>query len=425
MPQIRFTDAAIRNLPKPDAGQVDYFDERERGFGIRVGGGTRSTAVKTFFIKYVFNGKQRRHTLRDDREESESGTPGPARYPAVSLADARKLVTAAKADIARGIDPATKHEAARKAAREAMTFREMAELYIDNHAKPKKRSWREDQRILWTYCLPWHDRRAADIEPEDVGEILREIANGGAGVMANRVLACIRKLYNFHIGNPMKGRQRIVSNPTDRMARPAIEAERDRTYSENEIRALWEAFGQCGLPGFVYKMLLATGQRLSEVAGMQRSELDGAIWTLPGTRTKNGRLHVVPLNTIALDVLADLGALDEVLVFPSPTRPGQPIANFGKAAKKVRGLPGVEDFRAHDLRRTVQTGITRLRFPRFIADRLLNHVEPGVGSRYDRHDYLREKTEAADAWGRWLANVVGAEGAVVQMTPRERGEGAV
>ena len=131
---------------------------------------------------------------------------------------------------------------------------------------------------------------------------------------------------------------------------------------------------------------------------------------------------MVPLNTIALDVLADLGTLDEVFVFPSPTRPGQPLSNFGKAAKKVRGLPGVEDFRAHDLRRTVQTGITRLGFPRFIADRLLNHVEPGVGSRYDRHDYLREKTEAAAAWGRWLSRVVGDAQAVVQMVPRAAGD---
>ncbi len=84
--------------------------------------------------------------------------------------------------------------------------------------------------------------------------------------------------------------------------------------------------------------------------------------------------------------------------------------------RNVRHLSGVDDFTPHDLRRTTSTGLTRMGFPRFIADRFLNHVEPGVGRVYDRYDYLKEKTEAAQAWSRHLKSVIGEADNVVQLS---------
>ncbi len=88
---------------------------------------------------------------------------------------------------------------------------------------------------------------------------------------------------------------------------------------------------------------------------------------------------------------------------------------FGTVRGNVRKLSKIEDFQIHDLRRTASTGITRLGFPRFVADRVLNHTEQGVGRVYDRNDYLREKTEALEAWARHLEHVTGRGGNVVTL----------
>lgn len=417
MPQIRFTDRKIQSLRRSARGQVTYFDETEPGFGIRVGG------TKAWFVKYVHRGRQRWVSL--------------GQYPSMKLADARKEALAVKNAVAKGEDPAADRKAERQAHAETLSFLELAENFIEKHAKAKKRTWRDDERMLMNHCRPWHRRRAAEISRADVVELLHDIAthgrqrhprkNGeprkrGAPIMANRVLASIRKAFNYTIQNPLPGREQITVNPAHMVDAPGREAERDRVYREDEIRRLWEAFSEHGVAGTVYKVCLATGQRLNEVARMEWSEIDVDLWTLPGDRTKNRRVHVVPLNYLSQGVVEGLRGHDEEFVFPSPVRSGRPFSSFGKASAKVRELSGVADFRAHDLRRTCETGITRLGFPRFIADRLLNHVDSGVGARYDRYEYLKEKREAAEAWGRWLAGVVGEPETVAQMVPRAAGD---
>ncbi len=417
MPQIRFTDRKIQSLRRRARGQVSYFDQREPGFGIRVGG------TKTWFVKYVHRGRQRWVSL--------------GQYPAMKLADARKAALAVKNAVAKGEDPAADRKAERQAHAESLSFLELAENFIEKHAKPKKRTWRDDQRMLLKHCRPWHGRRAAEITQANVVELLHEIATrgrrsvpevvgkekkGGSPIAANRVLACVRKAFNYTIKNPLPGRERITVNPAHMVDAPGRETERDRVYSEAETQRLWEAFSERGIAGAVYKVCLATGQRLNEVARIEWAEIDVDLWTLPGARTKNRRVHVVPLNDLALGILKDGRGLDDRYAFPSPVRPGQPFSSFGRPAANVRELSAVADFSAHDLRRTCETGITRLGFSRFIADRLLNHVDSGVGARYDRYEYLKEKREAAEAWGRWLARVVGEAQAVVQMVPRASGE---
>ena len=104
-------------------------------------------------------------------------------------------------------------------------------------------------------------------------------------------------------------------------------------------------------------------------------------------------------------------------VFPSPTKEGVPIYPTSKVAGDVKKGSKVADFRSHDLRRTMSTESTRLGFSRFLVDRLLNHTEQGVGRVYDRHDYLKEKTDIADAWARRLRNIIEG-GKVIQISSK-------
>ncbi len=393
MPQIKFTDRTIASLPIPDKGQVDYFCIGEPGFAIRVSLG----GAKAWFVKYLFKRKQHRLAL--------------GRYPSVTLKKARALARDAKSDVAHGIDPAL----ARLMEQEAPTFYELAQIFIERHAKPKKRSWREDQRILLKYCRPWHRHKAADITRADVVDLLHRIASGGAGVMGNRVLACVRKVYNYGIKNG-----HVESNPAYMVDAPAAETSRDRVYSENELRRLWSAFGERGLAGSVFKLCLITGQRPGEVRGLRWDEIEGDLWTLPGARTKNRRIHIVPLNDMALELLEPLRLLDGDWVFPSPHKENRPLATPRRAMLAVREISGVKDFIIHDLRRTMTTGLTKLGHPRPDVGRLLNHTETGVTATYDRYDYLPLKKDLVAAWDRRLREILAGGGPSVVPMPQKR-----
>ena len=380
MAQMNFTDRSILALKPPDSGQVDYFDEKTPGFGVRVS----QKGTKSFFLKYIVNGRQRRMTF--------------GVYPGCKLAEARKAAHNAKHEVRQGNDPS----AARQEQRTAPTLKELADEYLDHHARDNKRerSWREDERMINAYLRDLYDQKAGDITRGQIKSLLRDIKVRGAPVQANRVLALVRKMYNFGLDEEI-----VEANPAARI-KPSPEVERDRIYSPDEIRALWGAF--TGQTGSIFKLCLITGQRRGEIAGMRWGEIDfeSAEWTVPGERMKSKKVHLVPLSDMALDVLADVSRIDEELVFPSPVRRNQPIRNLQSPAEDVKKASGVEDFRSHDLRRTCGTNITGMGFPRFIMDRVLGHVEPGVGRRYDRHDYLREKKAALDAWGGKLRRII-------------------
>ncbi|MCZ6718331.1 MAG: site-specific integrase, partial [Gammaproteobacteria bacterium] len=247
----------------------------------------------------------------------------------------------------------------------------------------------------------------------DVAELLGTVKTVNGPIMANRVLSCVQKVYAWAVKNPKISD--IKFNPSRDVERPSPEVERERVYNEVELRALWKDFAKRGALGTVYKIVLVTGQRLGEVVGMEWSEIDGDIWTIPGVRIKNKRIHVVPLSELATELIEAQRGRHDRFVFPSPTKKEAHIYPASKIAGDVKKGSKVTDFRSHDLRRTMSTESTRLGFSRFLVDRLLNHTEQGVGRVYDRHDYLKEKTEITDAWARRLRNII-AGGKVVQIS---------
>ena len=145
--RANLTAQFVESAKAPNAGQVDYWDSRTPGLGLRVSQGGR----KAWTVFFRFHGRMRRLTL---------GT-----YPILSLADARRLAATSLREAQHGVDPAT----AKQEARGADNFGELAQLYLIRHAKPEKRSWREDERILKADLLPkWRNRKAHEIKRADV-----------------------------------------------------------------------------------------------------------------------------------------------------------------------------------------------------------------------------------------------------------------
>jgi integrase len=336
-------------------------------------------------------------------------------YPALSLADARDKALKAKHDVAEGDDPAT----AKQQARHAPILADIAAEYLERHAKIHKKSWRGDKRMLDNDVLPaWGKRQATTITRRDVLALLDRIVERDAPIEANRVLALVRKMYNWAISRDL-----LEHNPCIQVAAPGREHQRERVLMEREIVAVWEACGQLSptMEAF-FKLRLLTAQRGEEVRVMRWADIDceTAWWTIPATITKNGLSHRVPLSAPALDILQKLQTTTEPgpWVFPSTRSQGQPIHNIRKPATRLKALTGI-DFVPHDLRRTAASHMTSMGISRLVVGKILNHVEPGVTKVYDRHSYDAEKRQAIDVWGRKVVSIIAGETSKVIPLRRE------
>jgi integrase len=209
-------------------------------------------------------------------------------------------------------------------------------------------------------------------------------------------------------------------------------AKRERVLSDAEIGEIWRAAGDAGAPyGTIIRLLILTGQRRGEVAGMNWREIsdDLSTWIMPGERTKNGATHMIPLSAPARALLQGLlpGDTNEaqraiterrsegVLVLPGAL--GTPFAGWSKAkaaldksilearthaaAGTVTSAAPMAPWSVHDLRRTLATGLQRLGVRLEVTEAVLNHISGsrgGIAGVYQRHDWAAEKRAALDAW---------------------------
>jgi integrase len=391
MPRVTLTNRKVAALKAPAGTQIDYFDRSLPGFGVRV----NQAGTRTFVLLYRTKGKLRRMTI---------GT-----YPDLSLAKAREQAQGELRKSTIGRDPATeRHEA------KAHTVGALCDLYLEQHAKRKKRSWRDDARMIRMELKDWTDRPVASIRRADVRALLEAIVTRGAPVVANRVLALVRKILNFALD-----REWVESNVAAKMARPAAEHSRTRVLTEDEIRAVWSYLGkrapraldttarrQWTLARAVLKLRLLTAQRGQEVVSMRWSDIDGTWWTIPSEASKNKLPHRVPLSPAALKVLETV---------KGKTAEGYVFAGIRGTRQRRGALEGLTltDVRPHDFRRTAASLMASGRVPRLTISKILNHVETSVTAVYDRHGYDAEKAAALDWWASKVESIVRGKAATV------------
>ena len=389
MPTQRFTDKTLRGLQPDPSKAVDYWDELLSGFALRL----YPTGRKVFFVGTRIDGKYRRITL--------------GRYDLLSLADARTKAKGIMADAHGGIGPEL-----RKKRDEKGTFGAVAATFMQDYAKDL-RTRGEYQRKIDVDLADWHGRQITDIKRADIKDLLRVKARKSP-IAANRLLSLITKIFNWAVKEEL-----VEASPAMQLDRPGKETERERSLSAEEIKIVWGVFDGLGYPwGPLYKMLLVTGQRRGEVAGLRWSEINGEGWKLPGERAKKGKGHLVPLSSLAREILDGLPQIGE-LVFRANT--DAPLQGWSRTATRLEKLTSpVEDWHIHDLRRTFATHLRSLGVDRLVVSKLLNHAEAGVTKIYDRYAADPEKTAAMERWANRLREIISGAPAnnVVQMTPK-------
>jgi integrase len=389
----RLTDKMVRDL---DAGSV-VMDTEVPGFAVRVSPQGKRTFV--LISRFTTNNPTRRAL----------GT-----YPDINVREARERAREWRRMIAQGVDPKADRERLQREAqrKQANNFTAVAEDFFAHIKRQGQRRAADVERtVRRVFVAQWRDRPIADIDRFDVQSVIEHTVKRGKHAMAHLLLAYIRRLFNYAIS-----REIIDRSPCDRLRpRDVIgeRAQRDRVLTDDELAALWRAAHRIGYPfGSFVLTLMLTGQRRSEVAHMAWREVDLRTkeWTIPRERAKSKATMVVPLTDDTITLLECLPRFRGPYVF-SHTFGATPLTISSKSKKMLDRAMTVElghavAFTLHDVRRSLRTGLSRLRVPTEVAEAVIGHRQRGLLQIYNQWDYLPERREALTLWAKHLKSII-------------------
>ncbi|WP_156417952.1 integrase arm-type DNA-binding domain-containing protein, partial [Aureimonas sp. AU4] len=298
MPDLPTTKGAIEALPLPAKNAADYRDTKQRALYLRVS----PAGTKSWCVRDDRNGKSKRISI--------------GRFPDLPISIARERTAKMLAQLSDGADP--KAEKAAKAAAEtkrlANTVAAIGEVYLEKaeigrhrlNGKPMRpNSIRMEKAYFANVVRPYlGDRPLSDLTRAEIQTAIDKAEAEQSKAAARFGRNVLQRIYNYAIWQDI-----VLSDPTRFVSAPTW-TERERTLTDDELRAVWKGLDRLHeLKGvhispnlaIAIKLAAVTLQRRSEVIGMRLDEIDrpARTWTIPGSRTKNGRTHVVPLSDMA------------------------------------------------------------------------------------------------------------------------------
>ena len=395
-----------RSNARPGRNDALVFDDEQRGLGVRItsGGG------KSYVAQYTFAGSKRRVPLGS--------------CSAISLAAAREAVRTILGDAARGVDTAAERKAKLKAAADAVTLAGLIDRWDKLHLSAKRANYSTASTSALRRAFARHLDQARRLpRPRGSRSCPRRAFRGRQDRDGWRT----RPLWQRALWLGHSTRDAYRRSVRARARRP--DCRRERVVSDDEILAIWAATEGPGAFNGIVRMLMLTGQRREEVAGMKWDEIapDLSVWTIPASWAKNGVAHVVPLSAQAQTVLRAAPRINRGANENSP-RPRLPrrtgvFSGWSKSKARLDGRSGVNGWTLHDLRRTTATGLQKLGVRLEVTESVLNHVSgsrAGIVGVYQRHEWSEEKRAALNAWGEHMAAIVEGRTAAGNVTRLRR-----
>ena len=393
----------LEALASQGKNDLIVFDDALPNFGIRLRGGGK----KTWIVQYRLGTRQRRLTLGS--------------VLAMDLDEARRAAKHALAKVGLLVDPQAEKEQARAAAE--LTLGRLIDRYMEaKRSRVRAKTYRESKRYLRSHWSNLHKRAVSTLGRADIAPELARMVKENGPVAADRARAALSGFFSW----AMREGQ-AETNPVILTNRPHVAKPRDRTLTDEEIVEVWNACRDDDF-GRIVKLLLLTGQREDEVGSMRWSELDlgKATWSLPSPRTKNDRLHIVPLPALVVEIIRSAPRREaRDLVFG---RGAGGFSGWSRAKKALdariqaaritrataqRGKAATPDpmphWVIHDLRRTAATGMGELGVPPHVIEAAVNHIsgtKGGIAGVYNRAQHLPERRRALDDWAKHVLAAV-------------------
>lgn len=387
--KLKMTDRALAKQ-KPRGSRYEVWDTLVSNLMMTV----FPSGKKTWSVRYRSDNKRVKMKLGD--------------YPTLGLSDARRKAKDVLVSVADGENPA--YEKRRKVedksrTRQTLEINNLLDLYDQLHLSQLKTGY-QAKTFLREFSRDFGNTNITDFTKQDFVGLLNEIMAAGNGTKANRVFTHVKTFFGWAIGQGF-----LEYSPCLHVKKPFKEKSRERFLSDQEIKWFWQATGEELEPfGYMARLLLLTGQRLSEVCRMTEGELLGQDhWYLSSQRTKNETQHDIFLSDMAQDIVWRDDRVAGSYLFT--TTGYSPLQSFDKPVKRFRSrmndLAGVDlpHWSFHDLRRTCETGMAMLGVAQPIIDRCTNHLTGrGMSRVYNQYSY---KAEKAEAWQRWADHLKG------------------
>jgi hypothetical protein len=323
--RVTFTDLMLQKLKHPKHGQVTYWDTGSKGqLGLQL---LVSRTTKTFRSTFYLG-----NAIAISRKLG--------RYPELSLVEARKLTLEDRSKALHGIDPRVDRKVG------STVFADVVDRFIEEHAKPNQRTWKETERVLKTSCRDWLRRPINSITKDDARVLLRGIKAEELHAKGIVTQQWLKKLWKWACREDI-----VTANMMDAVDVPFEKKRRTRVYSDEEIRAIWHAADKMDpIAGAYFKLLVLLAPRKTALASTRWSHInaDLTLWTTPNeltksTKRKTDRKYYTPLPPLAQRILKGLPRPGgDRRVFP--TVPLQPATHLSQALIDL-GAPA--DFKYH------------------------------------------------------------------------------
>jgi len=391
--RIKFTKAHIEALEPPTSGEIFAWSENLPGWGVRILASGRKTWVVQYRDK---DGRSKRHSIGD------------LRILPVSLAEQRAREILSHAKLGKDLLAEEKAQRQRKAVEAERSIGALVARYLVEPQVARRRSIGETKRYLTLHWQPVHALSAETVTRHDLAPTLRQIAATRGEIAANRARSALSGLFSHSIRHGWVQRD---NSPTQYLPTWS-ERSRDRLLSIRELAAVWKAAPQVNeTVGAIVRLLILSGCRLREVAELSWREIDleKALITIPGSRTKGGRSVTIPLPPVAIAILEAVPRLSSPLVFPSVA--------WSHAKRKLDGLitaegePAMAGWVLHDLRRSCRShwidGEHGLGVDVHLCELMLGHALPGIIGVYDKATRLPERRRALTRWSELVLHAAG------------------
>jgi integrase len=360
----------------------------------------------SYALRYRVNGKSVKLTLGSTKM--------------LTLSEARKLAGKHRSEIETGADPHGAKVAQRRATVERVKLdpEYLWSKYMQLAAS-QLRSRNEKNRLFRRHILPVIGGTCiTDVKRSHALEVVDSIVAEGKLRLADKVRQEGAAFFNW-----LLEREHVDRNVFAGIRKASIgKTIRTRVLTDDEIREIWIASEKEGRWGHWIKLLILTGTRNAEVreASWAEFDLQAKVWTIPAHRAKNNSPHRVFLTDAMLAVLDQVARFPNTdLLFPANGNPGRSMSGDQKVkdridsrmrqARVASGCREPENWRIHDFRRTIATGLQRLGFRPDIADQVIGHVSStrtGAAAHYLHHRYEEEKQHALEAWSEHVTSFI-------------------